>query len=99
MNVGLLLQNAFGNINIWQIITGLFAGVLVAKLLDEIFFQLIAKFWPEKYLGYIYTWVEEFDNKYIDSLKEKHPKTAKALEDRICKFLDKVQDIILDKDA
>lgn len=89
--------NILKGMNFWSVVTGIISGILIAKILDEILFMALAKFWPEKYLEKLYAWVKEFDDKAIDSLKSKYPKSAKNLEDRITAALMKMVDIINDK--
>lgn len=97
MDIIAIIQNSFAGMNIWQIVAGIFAGAVIMKLIDEVILQLLGKFWPEKYLEKVYDAVQKFDDNYIDKLKEKYPKAAKELENRIINFLTKIEDIILDK--
>ena len=97
MDIGNIISGAFGGLNIWQVVSGLFAGALIVKLLDEIILQIMAKYFPDAYLEKLYAWVKEYDDKYIDKFKEKYPKSGKELETKLSGILDKMKDIILDK--
>lgn len=84
-------------LNFFQIIGGIFAGVLITKLLDEIILQILSKYWPEKYVAIFLSWVRQFDDNCIDPLKEKYPKAAAKLEENIAGVLTQAIDIIEDK--
>lgn len=86
-----IITESFGSMNIWAIITGLISGVLVKILWDNILAWALVKYWPEKYLQMFYSWVEDFDTKYLDTLPDK---TRKVLEGKISEFLETLNKII-----
>lgn len=86
-----IFNETFIGLNFGQIIAGLIAGVLIAKLFDNVLFFVLGKIWPEKYLGLMYKWVEEFDQKYLDKFEEKYPKAGKKLRQNLIDFLNEVE--------
>lgn len=83
--------------NFWSVVTGIISGILLTKLLDEILFLVLSKFWPEKYVQIFLGWVKQFDDQVIDKIKEKYPKVGSAIEMRLTSALEKMQEIIEDK--
>ena len=98
MDIAAIFKSAFDGANIWSLLSGAVLGVLVFKLIDQIMFQILVKFFPEKLVVKLYDIVRKFDNDYLDKFKEKYPQTGAELESRLSKVFLTMAKIISDEE-